>query len=639
MSLRAKVLLIVLGVVSLYALLDYASQYFLVLPSYISLERNEAQNIMRRCVAALKKEISNLDKAAVDLAKSDDTYQFVVYQNNDYISTNPAVESLTNNSLDLIYICDIGSAVVWGQIRDLQTDEIIGLDEFPGESRPGTHQLLGHKTVEDSTTGVLMTEGGAMLVASRPIVTSNNEGPIRGTLIMGRFVNDNVLKTITEQVPVDLKVWTIGNRSIPAEERGVLNHIKAESQFHIRELSDDSLRVHTVVSDIQGVPVLLMRADIARDIRAKAITGSIRSGLLSNLATGLFVLLVLFVLLQSTVIGPIGKLTAHAIAIGNSANVSAPFTLRRSDEIGTLAREFDNMVEQLAESRKKLSEQSYHFGKAEVASGVLHNTRNVLTPLVSRVDNLRQKLQGFPIKKIEMAQVELLEINLSKQRRQDLTRLINLANESLVCLVRETKDKLDKVAKQLAQIEGIVAQQSKFTKTDSPAEEVNLDRLVRDSIELLPNDFCNTISFEIDPSLETVEPVRAHSITLLQVFNNILLNGAQSIQRSGTIQGKISIRAETEDAGRVGMVHLQIRDNGEGIESGKLRGIFERGSSAKRSLPLGIGLHWCANAIAEMNGRIYPESEGKGRGSCFHILLPSFSKTVNVLDVKAQVEA
>ena len=218
MSLRAKVLLIVLGVVSMYALLDYAIQYFLVLPSYISLERNEAQNVMRRCVAALKKEISNLDKSAVDLAKSDDTYQFVVDQNNDYISTNPAVKSLTNNSLDLIYICDIESAVVWGKIRDFQTDEIIGLDEFPGESRPGTHQLFGHKTVEDSTTGVLMTEGGAMLVASRPIVTSNNEGPIRGTLIMGRFVNDNVIKTITEQAPVDLKVWTIGSGSISAEE-------------------------------------------------------------------------------------------------------------------------------------------------------------------------------------------------------------------------------------------------------------------------------------------------------------------------------------------------------------------------------------------------------------------------------------
>lgn len=64
-----KYYLIVLGVVSMYALLDYASQYFLVLPSFISLERNEAQNIMRRCVVALKREISNLDKAAEDLQR------------------------------------------------------------------------------------------------------------------------------------------------------------------------------------------------------------------------------------------------------------------------------------------------------------------------------------------------------------------------------------------------------------------------------------------------------------------------------------------------------------------------------------------------------------------------------------------
>ncbi len=49
MSLHVKIIVIVLAVVSLYAAFDYASQYFLVLPSFVALEHNEAQSTMRHC--------------------------------------------------------------------------------------------------------------------------------------------------------------------------------------------------------------------------------------------------------------------------------------------------------------------------------------------------------------------------------------------------------------------------------------------------------------------------------------------------------------------------------------------------------------------------------------------------------------
>jgi len=639
MSLQAKILLIVLVVVSLYAVLDYASQYFFVLPSFISFERNEAKNTMRHCIALLKREISNLDKFAKDWAAWDDTYQFVKDRNDGYISTNLVIESFTNNNLNLIYICDIRGEVVCGQIRDLETKETMQLDEFPAGYWPGTHPLLGHKTVESSTAGVFMTERGPMLIASRPIITGKNEGPIRGTLIIGRFLNDNVLKAIAEQMPVDLKVWTIANGSIPTKERDVLNHVKTEPQLYIRELRDNLLHVYTLFSDIQGAPALLMRVDIPRDIRAKGIAGLIRSGLLSNLTAGLFVLLVLLVLLRSMVVSPIRKLTSYAIAIGNSDNVSARLAMQRSDEIGTLAREFDHMVEQLAKARKKLFEQSYHLGKAEIASGVLHNTRNILTPMISHIDGLRQKLREAPIENIEMAQAELADGNPSGQRTEDLTAFINIANKSLVALVRGTKDKLDNVAKQAAQIEEMLDEQGRFSRTKLPTEEVKLDDLVRDSIALLPKELQDAISIEIDPCIEAIEPLRTHSITLLQVFNNILINAAESISRAGSTSGKICIRAETGEVDGVDMVHVQICDNGEGIEPSNLRRIFERGFSTKtkRNVPSGIGLHWCANTIATMNGRIYAESEGRGHGARFHIVLPTSQKTAGVFDEKVEV--
>jgi sensor histidine kinase regulating citrate/malate metabolism len=53
-----------------------------------------------------------------------------------------------------------------------------------------------------------------------------------------------------------------------------------------------------------------------------------------------------------------------------------------------------------------------------------------------------------------------------------------------------------------------------------------------------------------------------------------------------------------------------------------MRKLFERGTSSKPEGMTGIGLHWCANTVAAMKGRIWAESEGRNRGAYFHIVIP-----------------
>ena len=39
-------------------------------------------------------------------------------------------------------------------------------------------------------------------------------------------------------------------------------------------------------------------------------------------------------------------------------------------------------------------------------------------------------------------------------------------------------------------------------------------------------------------------------------------------------------------------------------------------------------LHWCANSLAGMGGRIAATSEGLGKGAAFHVCLPAGGETV-----------
>jgi two-component system NtrC family sensor kinase len=51
--------------------------------------------------------------------------------------------------------------------------------------------------------------------------------------------------------------------------------------------------------------------------------------------------------------------------------------------------------------------------------------------------------------------------------------------------------------------------------------------------------------------------------------------------------------------------------------------VFEKGFSTKpRETNQGIGLHWCANAINALGGRIWAASDGPGRGASMHLLVP-----------------
>jgi len=637
LSLQARILVIVFAVVGLYAAIDYASQRLFVLPSFIALEQSEAQNTMRRCVGAIRREAAGLVKAAGEWAASEETYEFLHDRDDRYVRTNLGAGSFIKNNLNLILLCDSTGKSVWGRIQNLRSGAVIELDDSCVDVLTSAPRLLVHESQENPTAGICATQHGLMLTASWPVTRGKDATASRGTLVVGRFVKNILRDTLAEQSAADFRIWTAADSSIPDSDKEVLKHIPRDSPWYIREVSSNCLSIYTALPDIEGHPAVLIRVDLPRDIKSKAIAGFIRSNLLSNLMAGLVVLLVLWILLRNAVVGPISTLTDHVTAIGRTDNFSETLTLNRTDEIGTLAREFDRMVRQLSESRRRLSEQCYNLGKAEVASGVLHNARNVLTPLVSRIGSLREKLHEVPADKIETAQAELDVQDVPPQRKQDLAKFINLSCRNLVSFFRVTKEKLDEVARLVAQIEEMLAEQGKFSHAKLPVEQVSLSSLLRDAITLLPRDLCQKLSIEVKPSVEAIAPMMVHSITLLQVFNNMLLNAAESIHRARRPRGTICIRAGTQESEGADMIDVQISDDGEGIEPANLDRIFERGFSTKHNIPSGIGLHWCANAVAMMNGQIYAQSEGSGRGACLHILLPVAQNTHSLCDEKAEV--
>ncbi len=107
-------------------------------------------------------------------------------------------------------------------------------------------------------------------------------------------------------------------------------------------------------------------------------------------------------------------------------------------------------------------------------------------------------------------------------------------------------------------------------------------------------------------------------IRLRQLVTNLLQNAFKFTPEGGAVD--VSLSAEGDKA------HLTIRDTGCGIppeELGKIfRSLYQLPVDKARDRGLGLGLAICKEIAEGQDGRIWAESEGRGKGAAFHVLLP-----------------
>jgi sensor domain CHASE-containing protein len=627
----SKVLIVLLFVFVLYTAAEYVIQRFIIFPSFISLEQDEARKDTLRSMQAINREAHHLDSLCNDWAAWDDSYEFVQAPSKGkaYIAANLMLTTFIGSNLNLIYIVNSEGKVAWGQIYDLEAEEMVRIAEFPTDVFPKAHPLnsyvINEKYPEKTrVVGVFMTGKGPMLVAAHPILNSAYQGPSRGTIILGRLLNEKLVNTFIEQTNVNFQIFPIHGSGLPEDLRDIPGRITRKSPFLMSESEsgDGDLLVYTTIPDVQGNAALLLRTKIPRKISERGVVTT-RVALISIIASGGGIILVILLLLRQIVLKPLSDLTNHTLSIAESGDLSVRTAASRSDEIGVLSREFDKMLAQLADMQKKLMEQSYYSGKAEMSSGILHNVRNALSPLLGQLHQLDSTLRKIPFSKLEMAHEELDEGTASEQRRQDLIKFVLLSNRSLISSANDSQAALGKIGERIGHVEQILDDHQQWGHGKLVEETIPLEELVRDAVLLMEEEFPCSILTHLDPGLAKVGDVIVHRLSLLQVFGNLWRNAAEAIQMKSAPNGEIHIQAAIEKTDSQALIHVQVQDNGVGIETDTLRRIFERGFSTKKGNTSGIGLHWCANTLSGMGSRIYAESDGPDKGTCMHLILPA----------------
>ena len=622
-SLNTKVMLLLAVVIAILLAGNGVIFRWVIWPTFTDLENGAAQQNLQRVQEALSKERDDLARVAHDWSAWDPTYEYVVKPNEDYDRQSFTYDVMKDLDLDFIGIYDTNGHRVRSQAFDLETGKETTVAQFT-ENLPLDHPLLSHAK-PDGVAGILLTEHGPMLLASFPILQSTREGPVRGSFFMGRLLDAGMIDGLEHQTHVMFNLFRTDQGNLPTAAAGATERMRQGETIVFSTEPGEVLASYQYVPTLVGGEPLLLRSETPRRISTIGLTTLVIAGL-STLVTSLLVMTVIWFTLTRLIVTPLNLLTTHVLAVGKTGDLTRRIALNRNDEIGLLSKEFDEATAQLDNARRRLLEQSYQSGMAEIAAGVIHNIRNALSPTVVTVAHLSEKAAKPSAAHLDAALADLKSEGTPPERREMLLEYVEAAIREMEERGRDIAGALRTVAEQNRHIEQVLQDHTALSMGARQLEPVSVASAVHDAARLVPAQDSTAIDIRVGPQIERMPAILGSSIVVTQILGNLLVNAAEAIRETGQGKGCIDIDASLERENGRECVHLSVSDNGAGIDPSLLPNLFGRGFSTKTTKSGGIGLHWSANSVAAMGGRMYAESSGSGQGATFHIILPTVTE-------------
>jgi signal transduction histidine kinase len=608
MSLKTKFLILLSAIFVGLLLINFTTLSLVIYPTFEELETREAEKNMARVIDILESDIKDMDSFVYDWAAWDDTYNYVEDRNQPYVDANYLPEYSASQNHDLYYIWDAKGKPVLNKALNEEGSGYISFDEFPADGLPTNHPFLNLKSVDSNSFGLIQTRQGAMIIAARPIINSKLQGPIRGILAMGRYLDEEFIVNITKRSHLKLDIWSLAGNQLENIPKDAPRSMSPGEVKMVFGEDKKSIFVYSSYPDIYGNPVILLKVSMPRDIVNQG-KSAIEFGQVVVLFSGVVIILILFFILQRSIVSPLSSIARDIIRFGKRDKFLHQLPLDRNDELGIVARAVLEGSEERDKTEKFLvlynRELKDAHEKLIEAKDIAEKASQAKSEFLSRMSHeLRTPMNAI------MGFTQLLQMDsenpLVEYQRIDLDH-ISSAGEHLLALINEVLD--------LAKIESGNLELSIKTVDIIPI----VDNVISISKPLADE---NRVSLEYQriPSgsfFVEIDPLR---------FKQIIINLVSNAIKYNNPNGSVIISYEKQENGNI---RIGIRDTGHGIgddKKSKLFMPFERlDMDADCIQGTGVGLAISKKLIELMNGTIDFDSV-LGEGSFFYIDIPLSKK-------------
>ncbi|PKQ61419.1 hypothetical protein BZG02_15815 [Labilibaculum filiforme] len=249
----------------------------------------------------------------------------------------------------------------------------------------------------------------------------------------------------------------------------------------------------------------------------------------------------------------------------------------KNDEIGSLVKEYNQMLLELEESASRLAKSERESAWREMAKQIAHEIKNPLTPMKLSIQFLQKRFE---------------------EKTPNWEVHFNRVSKTLI--------------EQINALSSIATAFSNFAKMPvAKNENLNLVRILEHTVDLFKND-----DFDLKLDLNSIEQanVFVDREQFVRVFVNLINNAIQAIPEGNVAQVVIELEEMDSD------FQVCVIDNGSGINPEIKEKLFSPNFTTKSS-GMGLGLSIVKNIIENANGSIWVESE-RHIGSCFIVRIP-----------------
>jgi len=297
------------------------------------------------------------------------------------------------------------------------------------------------------------------------------------------------------------------------------------------------------------------------------------------------ILLAIFisVLISNKITQPL-RIIQNRLKATRFGSYSEQIEYSKNDEIGSLVKEYNQMLLELEESANLLARSERESAWREMARQIAHEIKNPLTPMKLSLQFLQKRIE---------------------ERSENWESHFKTVSTTLI--------------EQINALSTIASSFSNFAKMPvAKNEKLNLVEVLQHVISLFRNDDLD-LKLQLN-NLDTAW-VFVDREQFVRVFVNLINNAIQSIPEARKAQVLIELEDVKKD------FKVNVVDNGIGIDNEAEKKLFYPNFTTKSS-GMGLGLAIVKNIVENANGKIWVESE-QNVGSCFFIQIPKYIKHVD----------
>ena len=302
-------------------------------------------------------------------------------------------------------------------------------------------------------------------------------------------------------------------------------------------------------------------------------------------------------------------------------------TQEKQDYIIAIARDITERKraeDKLKSAQEKLLETARDVGKAEVATGVLHNAGNVLNSISVTAESIEKRIRNSKISCLSDV-VQLLRDNAEElgkfmtveERGKKIPALLANLSTELIDEQQRCLETVEALTKHVQHVGEIIQLQQSHSKAKGLIEATSIADIVEDTLKINA-EVLSRNGVKVTRDIANLPTLMLDRHKLLQVMTNLISNAAHALAESSQEDKTVTIQIKELETGRL---KIEISDNGVGIPPENLTRIFEHGFTTRKK-GHGFGLHSAALSVGELNGSMVAHSDGPNKGATFTIELP-----------------